>query len=741
MKRALRQLITLALVSACALSGITENERNTTVNAAITLFKQRNYDGVIAKLSPITLEINDIKPAVLCLAESYYYKKKFVSAEKLYAQALTLSPDADEEMTVLTALGNIYVATKDFTRGIPVFEKLLAKKPNDIVLTFNIAVLYKFKGEIPLAVKYLETVLAADPGYVDAVKYLVAIHQEANDEEKAIAVLSSALAKTKSPAIQSIYNNIVIGRNFRLGNQYFERKEYQFAVKMFEEIIAIDATATGVIFKLANAYFNNSDYEKALVSLKKLETNRDIIGDAENAYPFFKLLALTLYQLKQYDALTETGKKALAYNPGDYDILRALGRGYEMRGDYAKAIAHYIKAVELKQDFRVLHWLSVLLAKDRRYADAMNYLARAVNNGYKDADALALYKDVSIAYYTGMGNDIYNEVKDTAIDAKARTKLDSAAGHYRKALDVERRPVILISLANTAILRQQFGEAETLLTEARTIDSNNVSAYLSLARMYSEQKLPKQQAAVLAELEKLSASGNPDVIYQIAVNYEQSGDQVKAFDLFTRVRSNTSYTARANEHLAVITYNRAVQSFNEKRLDEAERLFREIVQYQPESKDAAFGLRKIADERKRRTLKETVIAADTAFDNADYAAAISRYESALAVDDTLRTVALNLASSYFKTKNYYNAVSIAQNLLAKNQKDKEALVLLARAATRLNDIKNAETYFKRALAIDNNDGDVHRYLGELNRDRGDTDTAIREFRIAKELALKDIENY
>lgn len=732
------------LTAVFAFGALSESDRNKAVNDAVGMLKRRDFDGVIAKLEPIQKDILAVKQGSLCLAEAYYYRKKYVLAETMYIAVQGLSPDESEELTVLTALGNIYVAVKDYGKGIPIFEKMLVKRPGDPTITFNLGLLYKFKGETAQAIKSFESILAADAGNADAVKQLVSIHQERGDEERALDVLRAAVAKSKNEDIRAAYNNIIVGRNLKKGNEFFEKKEYASAIKMYEEIVAIDATATGVVFRLANAYFNNSDYAKALTTLVSLKENKDILGDAESAYPYYKLLTLTYYEQKKYDAVIESGKKALAYRAADFDVLKAIGRCYENQNDYTRALDYYGKAASANpRDLKILHWSAVLLARDKRYSEAMDKLEKARAGGYRDAEADTLYKDVAVAYYVGGGNALYNEVKDaTNIASPAvKAKLDGAVERYRKALDVDRRPVVLISLANASILTKNYTDAEQSLKEALGKDRNYVGAYLSLARLYGEQGKKSEQASVLADLEKLESSATPDVMYQIAVNYEQSGENKKAYDIFMKLRENAAFGAKANEHIGVIIYNRGVKAFNDRDLESAEKFFKDVFTFQPSSKDAEFGIRKVADERKRMRLKQMIAEADKLYDAGEYALAIPKYEAVLGVDESLRNVSMNLAFACFKSKKYYNAITVLQGLVTKNEKDKDAIVLLGRSSTKINDYKNAEQFFKKAVDLDQNDAEVHRYLGELYRDRGDTDRAFSEFKRAKEIALKDTENY
>ena len=208
-----------------------------------------------------------------------------------------------------------------------------------------------------------------------------------------------------------------------------------------------------------------------------------------------------------------------------------------------------------------------------------------------------------------------------------------------------------------------------------------------------------------------------------------------------KLLENASFGAKANEHIGVIIYNRGVKAFNDRELDRAEQFFKEVFTYQPSSKDAEFGIRKVADERKRMRLKQMIAEADRLYDDAEYAAAIPKYEAVLGVEENLRNVSMNLAFACFKSKKYYNAITVLQGLVTKNEKDKDAIVLLGRSSTKINDYKNAELFFRKAIDLDQNDGEVHRYLGELYRDRGDTDRAFSEFKRAKEISLKDTENY
>ncbi|MCW2120097.1 tetratricopeptide repeat protein [Flavobacterium sp. 7A] len=103
-------------------------------------------------------------------------QKKMEEAKKVIVEARTLNPD-DTSLAMTEA--NLYLETKDFVSYKKLVTEILAKKPNDADLLFNLGVVSATAKNLADAEMYYNKAIEVDPKYMNAYINLVGLKLEA----------------------------------------------------------------------------------------------------------------------------------------------------------------------------------------------------------------------------------------------------------------------------------------------------------------------------------------------------------------------------------------------------------------------------------------------------------------------------------------------------------------------------------------------------------------------------------
>ena len=131
----------------------------------------------------------------------------------------------------------------------------------------------------------------------------------------------------------------------KTGNQLFEDKKYDEAVKAYEDILAKNPDAYILNKNVGNCYFELQQYDKAEAAYR-------LVLDKEPANPDIQLLIGNCYANRG-----ETDKAMDWYNKIDFDkitdptVLYNIGTGFTKQSKFEDALRYYKRSVELQKDF------------------------------------------------------------------------------------------------------------------------------------------------------------------------------------------------------------------------------------------------------------------------------------------------------------------------------------------------------------------------------------------------------
>jgi tetratricopeptide (TPR) repeat protein len=134
-------------------------------------------------------------------------------------------------------------------------------------------------------------------------------------------------------------------RYFNLGNDYFDKKDYDRAIVNYTEAIRLDPKYTIAYNDRGAAYSNKNDYNRAIADYTEA-----IRLDPKLALPY-KNRGNAYYYKKDYDRAIADYTEAIRLNPKDAMQYVSMGNAYFDKKDYDRAIADYTEAIRLNPNY------------------------------------------------------------------------------------------------------------------------------------------------------------------------------------------------------------------------------------------------------------------------------------------------------------------------------------------------------------------------------------------------------
>lgn len=205
---------------------------------------------------------------------------------------ISCSSNSKKEMTqssIYFSAGTSNLMDKDYTSALTNLLKANELDPNNPDIITNLAMAYYFKGEKALAIKQLERSIELSPKNSDAMVNLGSIYFYDKQYEKAEKIYQKVLKDlTYDKQARTYYN---------LGLIYLERKkDDQEAEKYFKLSIKEDENYCPSSFQLGKIYFDRHQYNRALKLFREAGTGTCYEAPAPHYYH-----GLTLVKLKKFD--------------------------------------------------------------------------------------------------------------------------------------------------------------------------------------------------------------------------------------------------------------------------------------------------------------------------------------------------------------------------------------------------------------------------------------------------------
>lgn len=268
--------------------------------------------------------------------------------------------------------------------------------PRKILDIYNKALFLSTRGDYPTAVDEYMRAIALQPNFIEAYNNVGEIYSRLGDRDKALSMYNRALGIER-------HHKVLLN----IGVEYYNRGDYQAALKFFSESISKEPDFLEGNFYMGLAYFNLRDYINSEKNFSK------VINLDKKHLKGNYLLSYIYYDWKKYGKALECLKNIWDIADDKSFINRYYGFCQYHMGNYKEAVKY----------------LSIALESSPRYAQFKDYLkGLTYENKLKEIGDL----DKKIRE---MEEKIMNE-KPTLCEYSQLGMLYIFKGEYRKAEDL-----------------------------------------------------------------------------------------------------------------------------------------------------------------------------------------------------------------------------------------------------------------------------------------------------------------
>ncbi|HJR77992.1 MAG TPA: tetratricopeptide repeat protein [Nitrospiraceae bacterium] len=353
-----------------------------------------------------------------------------------FERALTLNPAFEP---AYVALGSVYEANQQRDKAITVYRRYLHSiNPKNREIRHHLVRLQIGAKNYQEALQELESMLAEDPGDLDAQLRIGLIYGEQKNYPKAIERLNNILAAR--PAELKV-------RDY-LGYLYEESKNYPKAVEAYSMNVKLEPSYFEGHLHLGVLQYRLKQFPQAIDHLQ-LATKLNPKQPESHI-----VLGLAFFQTEQYDLALQAFTEGLRHNPDNADLHFNAGTAYD----------------KLNRFEEVVRSMEMALKIDPHHADALNYLGYSyAERGVKIEEAISLTKQAVALRPT---NGYYVDSLGWAFFKKGLLT-EALTEIKRAAALVGDDPVIYEHLGEIYLKQQQMSEAREALLHSLELDPSN----------------------------------------------------------------------------------------------------------------------------------------------------------------------------------------------------------------------------------------------------------------------------
>jgi tetratricopeptide (TPR) repeat protein len=627
-------------------------------------------------------------------------------------------------------LGIIESNQQDFVEALAAFQKALQFAPNSTKTHNNLGNLYAAQRNFELAEKEFRAVLRLDPANQDA------------NYNLGVLLMSKGAAAEAIPHFQRVHP-ANLPTNLRLIGAYFHSNRTADALRLAAEVSAQNKNDVQVHFSLGVLLAAQKQYKPAQLELEK----------------------------------------AVALQPGTFEILFNLGQVLLRNGENPKAELALSRALTLQPDSPdTLYLLAQVYTNESRPLDALNLLVRAHKLAPENADIVFLMAQVSMSqnyfedaipllesgvqiaplrsdlraalgesyFMAGKVDKAIEEFKKLVeLEGSARSyaflgvsyrnlgRFDEAKQYFQQGLKLD--PHNSTCLFNLGFIAERQGDAsaaETMFLESLRFKPDFADALLELANLkIAAGKLP-EAAELLRKFVRVSS--DPSTGYYKLAKVERSLHQTAAAErdlhVFQTLSKDASTGPYPYEHLFDYLDNRLKLAPGARsELDIAE--LNDEIKRHPDQPQALYMLAEAYLKAGKAGDARSTIEQLDKLSSADYRTltgvgvllaryhlyddAIGHFQAALQANPGSDEVKFDLANAYFRKRSYSEALDIAGQVSEDGRKDDAYLALLGDIYAHLGDSVHAAEIFQDAIGRNPDDDQNYLALSLLQFRAGD----------------------
>ena len=583
----------------------------------------------------------------------YFEKGKYREAAIQYQNAIKLDPRyAEAHYQLAQCFLKMELRNGAFTE----LSRTVDLNPQNSKAHIDLGNLLIAARQFEKAEEQARLVLLREPDNVDAHTLLARVYAVQNNMQASINEMKTALQL--APGWSGTY--------LTLAAIEVNAKQIAEAEENFKKAVQLDPKSVPALLALGDFYLQQRRWSDA-----EQQYRRAIELEPKNRPPRTALARLYLAQGQkaQAEQVVVEAKKAL---PIDSENYRMLGDFYFNTGQFDKALSEYASLYqEHPKDLRVKkNYVQLLILGDR-----LDEAAR-LNDEILKANA----KDVDALIYEGQILNRQQRANDAIpiLQAALKTEPDNEVGHYNLG-------IAFIQVGNMA-------QAESEWREAVRIRPTMIAAQQALAELAlrkGDSELLDKSAEQLIAAEPDSPNG---YIFRATARVARKDLVGTEADL----KKATEVAPQSPKGYAALGRLRASQN----RFSEAERLYEQALERDPNYFDAMQGLVSIYMQQKQPVK------------------ALARLNAQIAKTPSNSAYYLLQGMVLIGTKDLEKAEAALQKATELNKNNFDALLLLAQVQNLRGSVDQAVAGYERSIQINPRDVRSYVLLGTLEESRG-----------------------
>jgi tetratricopeptide (TPR) repeat protein len=624
--------------------------------------------------------------------------------------AMVTGPET-KKATYLQNYGDAAFAVQDNPRALKAYKELAIINPKDVEVLKTLYEISLKSGASEDALSYLRKYTVLKPIDADAQKSLGDILFDKKDNQGALLAYQAALKS--NPAIKGFYKKYIqlvleSGKPLEkmsalngaiaageadanvyatLGNMYIASANYPKAIEMLNKASQLDPKNVSLLSSLADCQIKTGALKEAALTLEQaLAMNPAAVKE-------YKLLGDLYLRQKKTDAAISAYKKYLDKSPTDYAIAKIVGKAAFGAKDYSGAFKYFsmVKDDETPQ-FLLDYSISAINLKDYRNAIVILEKLRAIKGTFPSKDVA--YKSLADAYEKSgdqkKAAEVLNQyvkipgVKDPDASYKRAEVYESI--NAVEAVSMYKENIITYPKDHRSFLklgiyysRQKDGVLNAVkYLEKVTVIADTISrVWLELGNLYGRVKrdqdmLKAYQKFLEVDPENADAIGK---IGEILMGKKMINDAMVFLEMANALKENDPKLMTLLARGYIMT----------KRRNEGAALLEKVV--------------KISKGNVDDDLRMVLI--DVYLESSQFAKAIDELKIVMNTKKD-KEIMLKYARALYEISKYSDAITIIEEIKAKDPENIEAQMLMGKIKTAQKKYDDAIETYKEILYIDQN---------------------------------------
>ncbi|HOK41755.1 MAG TPA: tetratricopeptide repeat protein [bacterium] len=366
------------------------------------LEKQNKLSDAIYNCKNLLNVNNNIENYIL-LSDLYFQNKDYLKAINILEELIAKEPN---NIIILTKLGINFIKLNQFEEAEKYLLKVIELDFSNIKAHYYLSILYNKIGENDKFISELDKVIlygknSNEPEVSFAFGIKAELFEKENNFDSAEVYFKNAIAINNKnweiyfkyalllfkkekfvEAIEELKTAFSLNKNnylipLLIGDIYKEKlKLEKFAIKYYFAAYELNNNSIEILDKIGNYYFNEREYNQAIYYFEKI-----VDFNQKNFYTLDAYLKI-VYMLVNYDNYNialQRINQALNLFPNAYELYFQKAIIYEKQKNYDAAIQNYLEAIKYNEDFDSPYiFAAKLLYETNRKEEALNILEKCL---------------------------------------------------------------------------------------------------------------------------------------------------------------------------------------------------------------------------------------------------------------------------------------------------------------------------------------------------------------------------